>query len=332
LAAAGLGTWLLIAALPAIASDAAGTRVSVFLRKSVATRQAPAALARPAHSFGWPIRPFGVEHGIRSGFGDPRFGRVQRNFHFGIDIPAPNGTPVYAVAAGIAFLAPDRVAVLTNDRLGQRSGFTYWHINPAVPEHAFVQRHELIGWVKPGAGHVHFAEIQHDRYVNPLRPGALTPAPDLNAPTIASITVTPIGPQTNTISNGAVNGRIQIVVQAYVRPTQTPPPPWQRSLISPSFIRWRLLAQGTPVSEWRTAVDFRNWIPPNSQYADIYAPQATSDHPHKPGTFLYYLARNWNTSTLAPGTYTIKVVAYNTGSQKTTATAPLQVAPPPAAS
>jgi hypothetical protein len=326
LAAAGLGTWLLIAA-PAMAYPV------IFPPESLAIRQLPpAALARPSHSYGWPIRPFDVKHGIRSGFGDPRFGHVQRNFHFGIDIPAPGGTPVYSVAPGIAHLAPDRVAVLTDAEHGQRKGFTYWHINPAVPENAVVQEHQLIGWIRPSADHVHFAEIEHNRYVNPLRPGALTPAPDLNTPTIDSITVTPIGPQTNTTSDGAVNGRIQIVVHAYVRPTQTPLPPWQGSVISPSLIRWRLLAHGTPASQWRTAIDFRRWIPPNSQYADIYAPEATADHPNKPGTFLYYLARNWNTSTLAPGTYTIKAVAFSTSGQKTTATAPLQIAPPPGAS
>jgi murein DD-endopeptidase MepM/ murein hydrolase activator NlpD len=300
---------------------------SVHLPESVAIHKLPPpALAQPSHSYGWPIRPFDKKHRIRSGFGDPRFGDVERNFHFGIDIPAPDGTPVYAVAPGIAHLSPGHVAVLTNAERGHAVGFTYWHINSAVPEGSFVGLHSLIGWIKPGMGHVHFAEIEHDRYVNPLRPGALTPAPDLNAPAIGSITVASLGKDGDV--DGAVRGRIQIFVNASTRPTQTPPAPWQESVISPSLIRWRLLSHGTPVSEWRTAVDFRNYIPANTRYADIYTAEAKADHPNKSGIFLYYLARNWKTSSLSPGAYTIKVVAYSTGRKKTTATAPLQIAQP----
>ena len=54
-----------------------------------------------SRGYGWPLRPFNQQHAIRGAFGDPRFGAQQRNFHFGIDIPARGGTPVYAV-----FLAP----------------------------------------------------------------------------------------------------------------------------------------------------------------------------------------------------------------------------------
>ena len=41
-----------------------------------------------SRGYGWPLRPFNRQHAIRGAFGDPRFGARQRNFHFGIDIPA----------------------------------------------------------------------------------------------------------------------------------------------------------------------------------------------------------------------------------------------------
>jgi len=318
-----LATALLVCSAPA---GAAGPLPSVRLPESAAIRGLPPpSFARSAHSYGWPIRPFGVKHLIRSGLGDPRVGALERNFHFGIDIPAADRTPVYAVEAGTAYLSPGRVAVLTNFRPGDRTGFTYWHIDPAVQQRSFVRPHSLIGWIKPGRGHVHFAEIQNDRYVNPLRPGALTPAPDLSRPTIDSVTVEPIGQDPD--SDGAVSGRIRIVIEASARPVQTPPPPWQGSVIAPSLVLWRLLAEGAAVSEWRTAVDFRNYIPPNTRYADIYTPQAKPDWPNRPGIFLFYLARNWDTSALEPGAYTIQVAAYE-GAKNVTATAPLQIAEP----
>jgi hypothetical protein len=298
--------------------------ISVRLPESSAIRELPpAALARPSHSYGWPIRPFDVKHRIRAEFGDPRQTSGHLNFHFGIDISAPGGTAVYAVAPGTVFLAPDRVAVLTDGRPGRRTGFTYWHIKPAVRDYSLVGLHSLIGWIKPGCGHVHFAEIEHNRYVNPLRAGALTPAPDLTAPTIDSITVKPIGADED--GDGVVPGTIQIIVDAHASPARRPPSPWQGVVISPTLIRWRLLAQGTPVSEWRTAVDFRNYVPPNNFYPEIYAPHTRQNRAGKPGVYHYYLARSWNISTLAPGAYTIQVVADDTGAKKTTATAPLVV-------
>ena len=59
-----------------------------------ATRvQATAPAAPAAHSaYGWPIKPFDRQHPVRGFFGDPRIsnhGR-SRQFHFGIDISAPN--------------------------------------------------------------------------------------------------------------------------------------------------------------------------------------------------------------------------------------------------
>ena len=48
------------------------------------------------------------QHPVRGFFGDPRIANhgESRQFHFGIDISAPNGTPVYATLTGTAYIHP----------------------------------------------------------------------------------------------------------------------------------------------------------------------------------------------------------------------------------
>ena len=72
------------------------------------------ASAGAASSYGWPFKPFNKQHPIRGFFGDPR--TVYENgvlaggfdgpgffsFHQGVDISAPDGTPIYPVVSGIA--------------------------------------------------------------------------------------------------------------------------------------------------------------------------------------------------------------------------------------
>ena len=52
----------------------------------------------------WPLEPFDSPHPVRAYFNDPRIAEASEAFHFGIDISAPNGTPVYAVEAGVVHL------------------------------------------------------------------------------------------------------------------------------------------------------------------------------------------------------------------------------------
>jgi hypothetical protein len=252
---------------------------------------------------------------------------VQRNFHFGIDIPAAGWTPVYAVAPGTVLLEPDRVDVLTTGGDKRSNGFSYWHIYPAVDEHIFVRRHALLGWVNPAWAHLHFSEIEHDRWVNPLRPGALTPMSEPLRPSIRSILVAATSAGSD--NPDGVRGKIVIVVDAYTVPTTPPPTPWQGAHLAPLLIRWRLLAGSSPLSAWRNAVDFRDFIPPNRIYHDVYAPGTRPNTPNHSGTYLFYLARNWNTDRLRPGRYTIQAEAFGARGAKATAATSLLVAAAP---
>jgi hypothetical protein len=266
-----------------------------------------------ATGYGWPLRPFDKQHVIRSGFGEPRFGAEQRNFHFGIDLPAASWTPVYAVAGGTAFLEPDHVAVLS--RSGPAAdGFSYWHIVPAVSEYAPVRPHQLLGWVKPIWGHLHFAEIVDGRWVNPLRLGLLRPYHETHRPRIWQVAVVPLP-----------DGHVNVIVDTSVEPARRPAPPWQLARLAPSLVRWRLLFAGAAVSAWQNEVDFRVFIPPNNLFADVYAAGTRPNRPGAAGRYRFYLARDWDLGELPAGSYALEVQAIGSRGATATAYAPLHV-------
>ena len=126
---------------------------------------------------GWPMRPFHRPHLLNAGLNERR----PANLHSGVDIVAPDGTPVYAVQPGTAHV----IATAGPDARVRIGGFEYWQIRPRVREGQQVSAYrEVIGTVLEGAGHLHFSELSGDRYLNPLRPGGrvLSPWRDSAAP------------------------------------------------------------------------------------------------------------------------------------------------------
>ncbi len=148
---------------------------------------APAA----ASAYPWPIRPFYEQHAVRGYFNDPRLSGPEQGFHFGVDISAPDGTPVYAVTSGYARVHGMAVSIIPWRRGVPR--LSYWHVVPAVSSKQFVRKFELIGYVLPGAGHVHLAEWKNGTYINPLRIGGLAPYIDDTVPRIPSLTFSSAG-------------------------------------------------------------------------------------------------------------------------------------------
>jgi murein DD-endopeptidase MepM/ murein hydrolase activator NlpD len=66
--------------------------------------------------YSWPLHPFDHVHPVRANFDNPRIAGHSRSFHFGIDISAPNGTPVQVVEAGTVHLEDARaIAVVTGE-------------------------------------------------------------------------------------------------------------------------------------------------------------------------------------------------------------------------
>src|SRR3954468_13994269 len=135
-------------------------------------------------AYSWPLEPFDRAHPVRAYFNDPRISGPSRAFHFGIDISAPNGTPVYAVAAGKVHLEDAQaISVAAGD-----VDFGYWHVVPAVQHLESVARHQLLGHVAAPWLHVHFAEHRGGVYKNPLRRGGLKPWTDTTHPRVTAIT------------------------------------------------------------------------------------------------------------------------------------------------
>lgn len=165
-------------------------------------------------AYSWPLQPFDRAHPVRAYFNDPRISGTSKAFHFGVDISAPNGTPVYAVAAGKVHLEDARaISVAAGE-----TTFGYWHVVPAVQHLEPVARHQLLGHVAVPWLHVHFAERRGDVYRNPLRRGALTPWTDTTKPHVTTIRFLRDGHE---LSAAAVAGAVDIVAEAY----NTPPIP-----------------------------------------------------------------------------------------------------------
>ena len=291
--------------------------------------------AASASAYPWPIRPFNQQHPIRSVFGDPRTvfqdslfaggldGPGSFSFHNGVDIAAPDGTPVYPVASGIVHLI-DAEAVGVTTVTGRT--YQYYHVVPRVfdGEHVTVGL-TVLGTVEAPYGHVHLGEIDGTRVTNPLLKGHLTPYVDHTRPIVESIDLRAAGGSV-TEAVGAC-GKIAIVADAYDRPVLPVPGAFSDLPFAPELIRWRLVrTTGQVFVPWTDVVDFRTTLPPPLAFWDIYARGTFQNAPRfgrqqftsLPGRYLFYLTQDLDTKTLPNGLYRITVVAKdergNTGS------------------
>ena len=255
-------------------------------------------------SYGWPVEPFDEQHPVRGFFCDPRIEGASRAFHFGIDVSAPDGTPVYAVRDGTVYSSGgDRLAVLGAIE------HAYWHIVPSVRAGQEVKRHALLGHIAEGWGHVHLAERRDRRYWNPLRRRALTPFDDYGAPVVGPISVERAGLP---LDPAALTADIDLIVEAHDNPPISAPPPWRGLPVTPALVRWRVLRAGRTIVPWTVAADFRATLVPSSHFAAVYAPGTRQNHPDRPGRYRFWLTRGWNTRTRPDGRYRLEVEASDT--------------------
>src|SRR5579872_3857243 len=267
-------------------------------------------LAPAAQAYGWPLKPFDKPHALRASFADPRYhlgaeGALS-SFHFGVDIAARDGTPVYSVSPG--WVVEARAGSIAVHRDNGRT-FGYWHVVPVVRSGHFVRLHQLLGHVQRGWGHVHFAEAFDGAYRNPLRKGALAPFYDHTVPTVAWIALT--SSEGTPVSSGRVTGTIEMEASVYDTPPILPKPPWQVARLAPASVWWQLERDGVVVQTDLVAY-FGFGLPQNEFYNWIYAPGTYQNKPFRPGNYVFWLAHDFDTTGVPDGSYRLDVLAEDT--------------------
>jgi Peptidase family M23 len=283
--------------------------------------------AADARAYPWPVKPFHKQHPIRANFGDPRTlfdvsffddgieGPGDFSFHNGIDISAPDGTPVYPVMSGtVHVLNPDEMVVDT----GHGRSFQYYHVSPVVVDDTqVVAQKTLLGYIMRSYGHVHLSELRGTKIWNPLAPGGIAPYRDKTRPTVASIifrkfdTLDPVDPL-------GICGRISIISQAYDTPQLKVPGSFGGFPVAPALVTWTLRSVGTGevIAGPLTVADFRDSLPLNRDFWNVYARGTYQNAPRfgprqfglMPGRLLYNLTPSGiETRSLVNGVYQVTV-------------------------
>ena len=273
-----------------------------------------------AAAYSWPFRPFDQQHPIRGFFGDPR--TVYENgilsgafegpgffsFHQGIDISAPDGTPIYPSEDGTAHYIGSATLNIATDH---DVVFQYFHIVAIVGEgEQVVARNTVLGYVQPPFGHVHISEIDGTHVVNPLQPGHLTPYRDTTKPVIREVL---IRDQTGDVQTPlGLCGRLEFDVDAYDLPPIPVPGKFLGLPVAPSLVQWTVTKlNGVAVVPWQTVADFRQTLPPNGSFWDVYAHGTYQNAPRfgnqqytsMPGRFLFLLDGSYDTTSIPNGVY-----------------------------
>ena len=276
------------------------------------------ALPAAAAAYSWPLRPFYKPHALRGNFNDPRLNGPLRSFHHGVDIIGDDLQRVYAIEGGRARVHGQTVAIPARGRT-----LSYWHVIPAVRNGAHVRRHQVIGYIAPGAGHVHLSEFSAGTYINPLRLGGLAPYVDDTVPRIPSVQFYIAG---QLIQPELVSGTVDIGVDAYdLNALPTPPLDWMQVRLAPSTIRWRIVQGQNTIRQWERPVDFRTFLVPLELFGFVYTVGTYQNRPGRPGRYEYYLSHQFDTRTLTNGSYVLQVEAWDAQDNVGTAHFPFTV-------
>ncbi|CAN5181194.1 hypothetical protein BH18ACT12_BH18ACT12_23590 [soil metagenome] len=276
--------------------------------------------AEGASAYPWPLKPFDKQHPIRANFGDPRTrfwntlltdglrGPGMFQFHNGIDIAAPEGTPVYPVVSGTARLIGEAaVSVRTKD--GRT--FQYFHIVPTIINgDRVLARGTVIGYVLRAFEHVHLTEIRHRKVWNPLATGGITPYRDRTVPLVDGIEVRPT-PSLLPLDPANVCGTVSLIAMAHDEPPLPVPGAFAGFPVSPALVTWSLVRiDGGFYIPWIPGADFRTTLPVPRNFWNVYArgsyqnaPRFSNRQYFMAGRFLYNLTGHLDTRFYPNGVY-----------------------------
>jgi murein DD-endopeptidase MepM/ murein hydrolase activator NlpD len=280
--------------------------------------------ATAAAAYPWPVKPFDQQHPIRANFGDPRTrflntmltdglqGPGTFLFHNGIDIAAPEGTPVYPVISGkVRSIDPTAISVKTKGH----GVFQYFHLVVKVHDGQHVVAGKtVLGTVMHAYDHVHLSEIRGDRVWNPVARGGIAPYRDRTVPQVRAINVRPAG-SLLPFDSATVCGTVSLVAAADDAAPMAVPGVFAGFPLSPALITWSLArVYGITYVRDATAADFRTTMPSSRYFWSVYArgsyqnaPRFSNRQYFMPGRFLYNLASFVDTRTYPNGLYEITV-------------------------
>jgi hypothetical protein len=255
-------------------------------------------------------------------------------FHNGIDIAAPQDTPVYPVVSGKARLI-DGAAVSVRTTTGRT--FQYFHIVPIVVngEHV-VARHTILGYVMRAYDHVHLTEIRHKRVWNPLAPGGIAPYRDGTLPEVDEIAVRPPD-SLLTQDTKHVCGVVSIVAAVHDRPPLRVPGVFSGYPVSAAHITWSLGRLDGPVYVHDVpVVDFRTTLPLVRNFWNVYARGSFQNAPRfsnrqffMAGRFIYNLSGLLDSRFYPNGRYRVSVAASDMRGNSTAIDQPITIANDP---
>lgn len=311
--------------------------LTVALAMSAAAVQHPSdATGSPGRTsaYPWPLRPFDQAHPVRAFLGDPRTvfrGALDGNplagpgtfsFHYGVDIDAPDGAPVYPVVSGVVRWVKRGYSV--DVRAVDGRSFEYTHIATLVrPGQTVTARVTVLGRVKIWNEHLHFSEFNaNGQVVNPLLPGHLSPFKDTTRPVVSALEVRSDG---KSIVPFELQGRVALVVDSYDLPMAVgrehfPVTSFARDRfgVTPASLTWSMSTlEGRVVVPKTTVVDFRRELPGRAMFWNVYARgtyqnrAAISPRYHKqmPGRYLFQLTPGLDTTRLDDGVYLVTATA-----------------------
>ena len=157
---------------------------------------------------------------------------------------------------------------------------------------------------------MHFTEIHSGSYVNPLRPGGITPYVDSTSPTVVTLFAA-VG--TRKLALDGLAGTVDLLVETYdTPPAPLPAPPWNLTRVAPALHPLAARARGRDdgARGARRSTSARS-SRRGRQFAAVYAPWTTLNRPGRPARLVFYLARALGLEARARGRYRLQVAVFD---------------------